>query len=210
MTSFGPEGYKRYGEKFLKSYLEHTDIPLVVYVEDEQKYIKGPEYRSLWDIPYAKEWVESTEDVKDFRWNIHRFVRKALVQIQELKENVGIVCWLDADIVFREDFGPKHFKEKMGDVYCAYLGRQNYHPCTSFVGFNCGLSENEIFLKAYETMYMTGAVLKLPEWHDAYVFGYVLKESGVSSRNLSPWGKPVENVFDKVFTFGHHKKGHLK
>lgn len=210
MTSFGPDGYKKYGEKFIKSYLDHTDIPLVVYVEKDDKYPKGPEYRNLWDIPYVREWVDNTEEVQDFRWNIHRFVRKAFVQIQELKENVGIICWLDADIVFRENFGPKQFKEKMGDAYCGYMGRENYHPCTSFIGFNCGLADNEVFLRAYETMYMTGGVLKLKEWHDAYVFGHVLKESGVSSKNLSPWGKPVENVFDKVFPFAHHKKGNLK
>lgn len=209
MTSFGPAGYKRYGEKFLKSWLDHTDIPLVVYVEEKDRYPKGPEYRDLWQIPYVKEWVASTQPVNDFRFNIHCFVRKAFVQIQELKENVGLLCWIDADVIFREDFGPKDFKSKMNH-YVSYLGRQGYHPCTSFLGFNCSLAENEIFLKAYEEIYMTGQVLKLPEWHDAYVFDHVRKDSGVSSKNLSPWGKPVENVFDKVFGFAHHKKGALK
>ena len=210
MTSFGPDGYKKYGEKMLKSWLDHTDIPLTVYTEGKGKYPKGPEYRCLWDIPYVKEWVEHTEPVADFRFNIHVFVRKAFVQIQELKENHGNVMWIDADVVFREHFSARQFKEKMNGVYCAYLGRRDYHPCTSFIGFNCALPENERFLREYEQIYMTGEVLKLPEWHDAYVFGHVLKLSEVSCRNLSPWGKPMENVFNKVFSFAHHKKGDLK
>lgn len=210
MTSFGPEGYKQYGEKFLKSWLSHSDLELVVYVEEKGKYPKGPEYRNLWDIPYVKEWVENTDPVNDFRWNIHRFVRKAFVQIQELKEANGLLCWIDSDIVIREPITAKSFKCRLGDAYLHYMGRENYHPCTSFIAFNCSSPENEVFLKAYESIYMTGEVLKLDEWHDAFVFDHVRKTSGVSSKNLSRWGKPVENVFDKVFPFAHHKKGNLK
>lgn len=210
MTSFGPAGYKKYGEKFLKSWLDHTDIPLVVYVEEKDRYPKGPEYRDLWQIPHCKDWVDATEPTADFRFNIHAFVRKAFVQIQELKENAGMVCWIDADVVIREHVTAKLFKDKIGDAYIAYMGRVDYHPCTSFIGFNCAHPDNEVFLRAYESIYMTGQVMKLQEWHDAYVFYHVLLQTGVSARNLSPWGRMAENVFDKVFPFGHHKKGALK
>lgn len=211
VTSFGPNGYEKYGEKFLKTYLDHTDIPLTCYVEERnRRYPGGIDYRDLWEVPNVKNWVRDTEPCPDFRWNIHVFVRKALTQIQEMKETAGIFCWLDADIEWKKDFSAQDFKCKFGGNYCAYMGRQNYHPCTSFLGFNCSFPDNESFLRDYESMYMTGEVMKLPEWHDAYVFWEVLKKSSVSRKNLSPFGMPVENVFDKVFPFGHHKKGNLK
>ena len=36
VTSFSQDGYKLYGKKFLETYVEHHDVPIVVYHENEQ------------------------------------------------------------------------------------------------------------------------------------------------------------------------------
>ena len=40
VTTFSPKGYEQYGKRFIETYKEFCDLPLVVYVEDDLK-IKG-------------------------------------------------------------------------------------------------------------------------------------------------------------------------
>ena len=148
----------------------------------------------------------------DFRFQIYRFSRKAFTQIEELKKG-GQVCWLDADIETQSKADINKIKKMLKEVCIAYMGRENFHPCTSFVGFNCNHPDMVKFLSAYESIYTSFDVFKLREWHDAYVFDYILKETKVKSRNISEniKGKsPHFNVFNYCFPFARHKKGNLK
>ena len=203
ITSFGPEGYREYGKKFLETYLEFCDLPLTVYVEEDGLYPAGPEYRDFWSIPNSF-FVGSVEPSKSWMHDVNKFCRKSFVQIDALRTFFEPVIWLDADIEFH---APASFPEPTG---IQYMGRKDFHPCTSFVGF--GMTDRAKFTDAYEDVYLSGGVFDLPEWHDAYVFDHIRKKTKVHSVDIAKavGASGTQNVFDMVFPFAHHKKGALK
>lgn len=219
ITSFGDSGYDLYGEKFLKSYIKHWDAPLNVYYEEKRSFPKSKKisYRSLWDVPNVKDYLDRPrpslhKHTRDFRFQIYKFCRKSFVQIEEIKQG-GEVFWLDADVLAKSKADINKIKKTVKDVCIAYMGREGYHPCTSFVGFNASHPDMPRFLSMYEDVYLSEKVFDIPEWHDAYVFNYVRKESKVKCRNIAEHikgQKPHFNVFNYCFPFAVHKKGNLK
>ena len=90
------------------------------------------------------------------------------------------------------------------------MGRIGFNVCTSFVGWDADHPDNVRFTDAYEDIYLSEKVLDLSEWHDGFVFDVVRRQTAVESKNLSPKAEGTVNIFDRVFPFGHHKKGNLK
>jgi len=220
VTSFGDAGYDVYGEKFLKSYKQHCDLPLTVYYEIKRSFPKANriEYRDMYEVPNLQEYLsiqglkENMGHGEDWRFNIFKFCRKAFIQFDELKMG-GKFAWMDADVEFKTKADEAFIKNTVKDTYIAYLGREGFHCCTSFVGFNTDHEDHPRFLKAFEDIYLSGGVFKLQEWHDAYVFQHLLNETGVKAKNLCQnirMAAGSRNVFDMVFKFGRHKKGNRK
>lgn len=221
VTSFGDHGYDVYGEKFLKSYHQHCDLPLTVYYEVKRSFPKAKrmEYKPLSDVPGLVEFLSDPvvatnggKDPKDYRFQINRFCRKAFVQFHELEKG-GKFAWIDADVEFKGKADSVKIKNTIKDTYVAYMGRENFHPCTSFLGFDCNHADHDKFLEAYRHIYLSKEVFKLTEWHDAFVFNHVRLQTGVKSKNLCDGiMKAVgsRNVFDMVFPFARHKKGNRK
>lgn len=218
-TSFGDQGYDVYGEKFLKSYKNNCDLPLTVYYEEKRSFPKAKriDYVPLWDVPGVADYlndpeISSNKGKNDWRFDVNKFCRKVFCQIHELRKG-GKLAWIDADMEFKFKADEKQIKDTIKNTYIAYLGREKFHPCTSFVGWDCNHEDHDKFLKAYEHIYLSKEIFSLPEWHDAFVFNHVRLQTGVKSKNLCE-GKPLatgsRNVFDLVFPFGRHKKGARK
>lgn len=204
ITSFGPEGYKVYAKRMLEDWVKYSSVPLIAYVEEEGNY--PVESRLLWDVPNVKAYVQNTSPSENYRYDVHKFCRKSFVQIQALREFNEPVFWFDADIVLNGKL--PNLAPFIENTFIAYMGRKNFYPCSSFVGFNVHEDRSK-FVDAYEAIYLTGSIYDIPEWHDAYVFDYVRKKTKVASRDIAKdtGAAGSSNVFDLVFPMGHHKKG---
>jgi hypothetical protein len=209
ITSFGPNGYKVYGKAMLEGWVEHSNIPLIAYVEEDADYPDGVEIRSLWDVPNVSAFLKMTNPAVNYMFDVNRFSRKSFVQIQALREFGEPVFWFDADISINGPF--PDLKEFIDGTFIAYMGRGNFYPCTSFVGFNVHPKRQQ-FADDYEAIYLTGDIYNLPEWHDAFVFNYIRTSGRYPSRDIArdTGAKGSANVFDFIFQNAHHKKGNRK
>lgn len=209
ITSWSPEGYEVYGKGFLETWLEHVDIPLIVYTE---RYQELPvEQRSLWEIPGCVEFVREAMATDNYRFNSKKFARKAFAQMDAMKEG-GTVLWFDADVVFSDKLTKEYIEHRLGP-YISYMAREQFYPCSSFVAWNTEHEDHPKFLAEYERLYYGRGLYKEKEWHDAFILDVAIQRTGVNAKNLCksfPNAVRSANVFDMVFPMGHHKKGPRK
>ena len=222
VTSFGEEGYKQYGEKFLSSYVESVGLPIDVYVESpitfEHELVT---VRDLWKVEGIKEFLQMAsfpaaqgnlwgEGKRNYRFDTFKFCRKSFAQIDAASRAPDILIWLDADIEFGGKFVPPAFE----DEFMHYMGRPEWHSCASYVAWDTSHPLAGEFFKRYWMLHVTGTIFCLPEWHDSYVLDWLRETTGVEAIDLAkPYYDELKgpaNVFDKVFPGHHHKKGNLK
>lgn len=238
VTSFSEEGYELYGKRFLETYVEHFDVPLVVYTEYTKSvvYPKNDliDYKSLWRVSGFKKFIAMTDPIpaahgklwdqkRNYRFDVHKFCRKSFAQIDAAKDTQhGWLVWLDADIEWKGM--PDWFKDTdppPPPTFMYYLGRPEWHSCASFVAWFLDHPISDKFWEQYKLIYTTGSVFALPEWHDSYILDWLRKELKLPSVNLSKEAlgrrayidklKGPVNIFDKVFgEYGHHFKGNRK
>lgn len=222
VTSFGPDGYEVYGKRFLESWVKHgpQDAQLFVYVEGWPAEQGGDrvEYRDLFDIPGIQEFLfcctlpamqgRIMGGKRNYRYDVSRFCRKSFAQCDAASDYSGPLYWIDADV---ELTAPVELPE-WGEEFMQYLGRPDWHSCASFVGWNCAHPIASEFWRVYYNLYVTGTVFALEEWHDSYVLDWIRHQMKLPARNLAEGleMKGPANVFDKVFSWGHHYKGNLK
>lgn len=226
VTSMSPEGYKLYGRNFLEGYSRFGKHTLWCYVEE--KPLNYPqhkliEYRNLFEVPGCLDYLHMLRDTNrsklDWRRDLFKFCRKMFAQIHVLTSHRGKVFWMDSDVNLRKSVNIKEYEDLLEKYYIVYMGRrmpagEYCHPCTSFVGWNTlATAHHEIFIRAYANV-LDEEVFTLPEWHDAYVFDYVRRKTGVSSYDIAfshrKAGAKYGNVFNDVCPFGRHKKGMKK
>lgn len=153
VTSWSPDGYRLYGQRFLKRFRKYwpASVPLVLYVDAPAVHRKV-DVRYTFDIP---EWAElserwkhdpvvhgwSTKDVpreKDhsYLWDAARFAVKVFVwRDAARKMGAGTLTWLDGDTETKGRVPDDWASGLLGDADVAYLGRGPMHPETGYVGF---------------------------------------------------------------------------
>lgn len=222
VTSFGEEGYKLYGKRFLETYVEHVGVPIDVYIEGQEPKFQHElvTYKNLLKVPGCADFLTIAgslpafrghawgEAKRNYRFDVFRFCRKSFAQIDAASRQGDWLYWIDADVEFKGDF-----KLPKRDAFMLYLGRPSWHSCASFIGFNTKHEVSGAFFKQLWTLYVTGTVFALPEWHDSFINDWLRKEMGLPAYDLAisaELGDGPVNVFDSVFTNAHHKKGNIK
>lgn len=227
VTSFHPDHYEIYGRQFLETYTSHMTHPLVVYVERQNEF---PDFQhelvtfrdlkkvngmmqtlSMTSFPAARGKLWGGEEL-NYRFNVNGFCRKSFAQIDAAfshqSSGGSALYWLDADI----EFSAQVEMPSVHDTFMLYLGRQDYHSCTSFLGWNLSHPCWREFFNKYWAIYVTGTVFALSEWHDCAVVDFLREDLQLPAINMSEGiaeSGPF-NVFDRVFAGAHHKKGALK
>lgn len=211
VTSFSADGYEKYGRRFLETYTEHHDTPIVVYTEEDCDF-RHPlvSYKDLYLVPGCVDFLArckfpimqgfQLDGTRVFQFNATRFCRKVYAQLDAAVDETGWLYWLDADIEFTE---PMPFPIHL-DTFLVYLGRQTTHSCTSFVGFNLDHPMSEAFWDLYRNFYDHGLIFTAAEWHDAYILDVIRKSVDLPCVSLTTGDG---NVFDDAFPGNHHSKG---
>jgi hypothetical protein len=226
ITSFGPDGYELYGEKMIKSFIKYDKHDtLTVFYEKKERFPrhKRIEYVDCGDISGFVEYLDRPEIInngpngegqKNWRYDVNRFGRKAMVIIHAMRTYCDSRwAWIDADTEFKAHVPEGAWEKTVRDAPLSYLGRISFHPCTSFIGFDNRRGELDIFYDAYEDVWTSTKIFSIPEWHDAFVFNWIRKAIGVKSHDIMENNKNAvgsRNVFDMAFPFCRHKKGQRK
>jgi hypothetical protein len=224
VTSFGAQGYKDYGRDFLASYVKYMKDPLYVFVEapcdfqhplvtfkklEQVEGFKQFLNRASFPAMHGKIWGQQY----NYRFAVTKFCRKQFAQLGAAKLEGAIngdwLIWIDADVVLGSALPPP-----VKGPFMYYLGRPEWHSCASYVAWDLQHTQNQTWWQMLESLYATGTIFALPEWHDSYVNDWMREDLKISGVNLAePYSEQLKgpaNVFDYVFPSCHHKKGYLK
>ena len=183
VTTFHPEGYSVYGERFLESFAKRVDkrIKLIVYAENVKPHNPDPTRIKILDqvesLPKLVAFKERWKDVpkangippddikarrprdwnKEFKWNAVRFANKTYAVYDACARSKGWCVWMDADSFIHSTWTYEEFKELLPDnTYITYVGRgkgSQTWPECGFYGMNLNHPVCHSFLEDFERMY---------------------------------------------------------
>ena len=183
VTTFHPEGYSVYGERFLESFAKRVDkrIKLIVYAENVKPHNPDPTRIEILDqvesLPKLVAFKERWKDVpkangippddikarrprdwnKEFKWNAVRFANKTYAVYDACARSKGWCVWMDADSFIHSNWSYEEFKNLLPEnAYITYVGRgkgSQTWPECGFYGLNLNHPVCHEFLKDFEQMY---------------------------------------------------------
>jgi len=176
VTTFHPEGYSLYGERFLESFARHVDkrIKLIVYAENCKPVNPDPSrieilnaetalpklnaFKQHWrDVPKAN--GIPPDDIKrrrprdyhkTFKWDAIRFANKVYAVFDACSKVGKDWCvWMDADTVVHSDWSYEEFLELLPSTsWVTYVGRGRGSQTWPECGFY-GLNLNDPVCKEF-------------------------------------------------------------
>ena len=183
VTTFHPEGYSLYGERFLKSFARHVDkrIKLIVYAENCNPVNPDPSrieiLRAETALPKLNAFKQRWQDVpkangippddikrrrprdhhKAFKWDAIRFANKVYAVFDACERSKDWCVWMDADTVIHSDWSYEDFAELLPTTsWITYVGRgrgSQTWPECGFYGLNLKDPVCQEFLQEFERMY---------------------------------------------------------
>jgi len=215
ITSFNEEGYKRYGQAFIESWLQYwpSSIRLTVFYEgDAFPFTSGVSWRPIEEVEFLKDYLDSLRfplfhglvgDKYDINFDA-RMARKAFMQMHAMRTYGHKVFWIDADCVTKRHV-PETFLDEVlpDDKLCCYLGRHDpapawYYTETGFIGFNGDHPLARKFAKSYLHTFIVGTIFTQPGFHDCWGFDAIRE---VMTRNGE--GDAFMNLSSGVVPHGH-------
>jgi hypothetical protein len=233
VTTFHPEGLTLYGQRFIDSFSKNVnkDIKLIVYAEhcepnnpdsnqikivSQNNITKLTNFKNKWkDVPKANgkcPWPEKRprDHHKEFKWDAVRFANKVYAVFHAVEtEEADWIVWMDADTYVHSLISQIEFSNLLPhDKWITFVGRGkgiDTWPECGFYGLNVKNETCKKFLKEFERVYedAENGIFKLPEWHDSYVFGDILKKLGSVDKNFLDYTAGIVNRTASTGGGGH-------
>ena len=181
-TSFSPKGYEVYGRRFLESYLAFWPTEIVVFYEGQKPDLKSDRvlYLDLLQDPEFREFQSEYGywGTNDYRLAATKFSPKVFSITSNRIPEWEWLIWIDADVVTKRLIDDRFFEETCPGGYTgAYLGRMEWdHSECGFVSYRKQYFGKE-FLEDFRSLYTTGGLFSLPQWHDSYAFDYIREQN---------------------------------
>ncbi len=231
VTSFHAEGYRAYGQRFLATFEEHwpRNVRLKVYAENVDVAAHStrveviplleavPALRRFRDLHQSADHAHGLfNGTYDYRYDAVKFANKAFALAHAARHcSTPLLAWLDADVVSFRPIPADFIARVLGEGYfVAYLGRLGHHTETGFLAFDLTCRAAREFFSAYESMYTSGEIFRLREWHDCEVFDVVratfAAQGKIRTRNLSPEGASHPFVNSVLGEYMDHLKGPVR
>lgn len=173
ITSFNAEGYKRYGKKFIESWLAYwpNTVRLTVFYEGDEsdfEMVGGISWHPIETVEFLRDYLDSLRfpiqhgivGNKFDMWLDARQARKSFMQMHAMRTYGGKVFWIDADVETLRHV-PERFLDDVlpDDALSCFLGRDGwYHTESGFIGFNGGHPGAAKFSKNYLHAFITGTI----------------------------------------------------
>lgn len=201
VTTFHAPGMKQYGQRMINTFDQYwpQDVPLWVYAEECEPQLPGTRVHVL-DLmqacpdlatfktrhandPVAHGHVSKNTALpfrdNQFKWDAVRFSHKVFAVMHACAtQQSDWVIWLDADTQ-TFDHVPASFLAGICDPHAmaCYLGRnERYHSECGWVAYNLRHPDIKAFMERWHSIYMTGELFGLAEYHDSFVFDTLRRE----------------------------------
>jgi len=196
VTTFPDDAWEDYAKRFVETYVQYWRYPLHAFVDKEPPF-EHPlvtwhtGFSSHPDIAY---FLDGAERSMDYRRDAGRWVFKVIAQCDGIEIDPHMI-WLDADSYTFAPPDEEWIERTCREFPIAYLGRYGGHSETGFILYNATYPVMPDFFKKFREAYTKKRIYLLNHWTDCHVFDHLRK--GITSLNLSPYGKGVDHVFPK-------------
>lgn len=153
----------------------------------------------------------------DYRFNAIKFSHKpfAIYQsILDLGDKYDYIVWVDADLRCKKRFNSDDIRKFLPfeNECLSILQRKNDHSECGFLGFNVRNSLTIKFINRVIEIYSSGEIFSLKEWHDSFIFDYVIaefKKENIKIKNISSKGYETDHpfIYSGLENFFDHLKG---
>jgi hypothetical protein len=221
VSACSAEGWGDYGRRMVKTFCEYwpKSVKLTVYMQD---YLPGDfpsvDFVDLYVVsPWLVEWKTKrtatdaglVRDEYNYRRDAVKFSYKtAALEVAVEQLDCDVLIWIDADVFTHSPISLDWLESLFPDDFAvAMLDRvRKDYPETSFTMFR--LPAGKQVIDRCAKIYRTDKVFSLPQWHDGYVFGHVMRTDKVRFTSLSGFGRNYSNAF--VNSRLGEKMDHLK
>jgi len=160
---------------------------------------------------------KKVELTSDYRFNAIKFSYKpfAIYQsILDISSQFDCIIWTDADLRCKKKFTSDQIKPFLPSIAenLSILQRKHDHSECGFLGFNVHQPLTIKFINRVINIYSTGEIFSLKEWHDSFIFDYVIQEfqkENIKIKNISGRGFETDHPFihSGLEEFFDHLKG---
>lgn len=202
VTTFNLDGYAKYGQRMIQTFLQTWPVDLVVYAEGCQVQESSPRltvhdlavaspelqaFKAKWqNIPKATGDVSADpirsqrrDSGKGFKWDAVRFAHK-VYSIFHCANHIDTdwLIWMDADTVCHSAIAQTDLARLCPDTTdLCFLGRRGKFSECGLYAMNLRSQRTRDFLIQFQRYYDDAeqGIFTLAEWHDSFVFDAVRK-----------------------------------
>ena len=205
VTTFHREGYEKYGQRMIETFIKNwpQEVKLYVYTENcevsqsapnlivKDLHASSPElvkFKEIWKLVPKANGDVSADPIrskrkdagKGFKWHAIRFAHKVYSIFACAKEcNSDFLIWMDADTVCHSPITVEQLAKMIpNDKDLCYLGRKGKYSECGLYSMNLKSEMTHNFIKEFQRMYdnAEAGIFQLEEWHDSFVFDAVRKK----------------------------------
>ena len=201
ITTFNADGYAKYGQRMIQTFLQNWPVNLVVYAEDCDVIETAPNlevrdisvvseltaFKQRWQgVPRANGDVSADpvrskrkDAGKGFKWDAVRFAHK-VYSIFHCAEHIDTdwLIWMDADTVCHSPITLEDLERLCPETTdLCFLGRRGKYTECGLYAMNLRSLRTRDFLTQFQRYYDDAeqGIFTLAEWHDSFVFDAVRK-----------------------------------
>ena len=209
ITTFNADGYAKYGQRMIQTFLQNWPVDLVVYAEgcminetapnletrDIDVVTELTAFKQQWlGVPKANGDVSADpvrskrkDSGKGFKWDAVRFAHK-VYSIFHAAQNCRTewLIWMDADMVCHSPMSTGKLTEFFPDSSdICFAGRSKKFSECGLYGMHVVEPAVKTWLADFQHMYdhAEQGIFTLEEWHDSYVFDAVRKRHALRELN---------------------------
>lgn len=227
VTTCSISGLNTYGRRMMQSWTKNWPVKLTCYTEGGFRPPAGVNSKAIESIAWLQSFLATktrrgptTGTQSEYRHDAKRFSFKtaAIIDAAFSMRDKGreYLIWVDADTYTHERVS-HDFVEKLlptrPDEFVSWLNRDKNYPETGFLIFDLQSEFLDDVMLHWQSLYDYETIYELVEWHDAWVFQWLMKQyphirpksiSGEGSRTNHPFiNGPLGKVMD-------HMKGQRK
>jgi len=240
VTSCSARGWKLYGERFTSTFDAYWPPEVTLYVVSEdvlpissrgrvivQSLSASAQATSFLERHVADLWVHGNSATPrpagvapawrdragySFRYDAYKFCRKVFaIDLVAGIERSGKLLWVDADALTFAPVPLSLLTSVLPDTAAlSYLARERYHPECGFVGYNLSHPECLPFIQAFARLYSSDDVFALGEWHDSWVFQWLVKHRRPAAHHIPHRSQGHPFINSELGLYMDHLKGKRK
>ena len=199
ITTFNADGYAKYGQRMIQTFLQNWPVDLVVYAEGCSVTETAPNllvrdiavvdelsrFKQHWQgVPKANGDVSADpvrsqrkDAGKGFKWDAVRFAHKVYSIFHCAKHiDTDWLIWMDADTVCHSPISVDDLNRLCPNTKdLCFLGRRGKYTECGLYAMNLRSQRTRDFLTQFQRYYDQAeqGIFTLAEWHDSFVFDAV-------------------------------------